>query len=474
MSEKGDELNLAELNKDRLITIILELREMVRLQASEIQSLKDQLAKNSHNSGKPPSSDGLKKPRTSSLRERGKGSSGGQLGHTGHSLKSVEVPDVVVRYEVQYCPHCQMNLSHLPPSGVEKRQVFDVPPVRLEVTEHQACIKCCPGCGERVKAQFPDGVRQRVQYGTRLQGQMVYLSNYHLLPLQRTCEVFGAVYGHQPSQGAVLAAEQRLGAAVVGCVEQIKRQLQTSEVIHCDETGARVAGRLQWLHVASSPHLTLYGLHAKRSQVAMRALDILPHFRGWSVHDAFVSYWQFADCQHALCNAHHLRELRFLSEHYQQGWAEELAQVLLRMKHWLASGEDITDVCRQGLESDYDRLLAQGEALNPLLPTSGKRGRPKHTPAQNMLHRFQVYKDAILAFWRDRRVPFDNNLAERDLRMMKLQQKISGCFRTVAGAEGFCLIRSYISSARKQGVAVLDALSNALAGSPFFPAPMPE
>ena len=249
----------------------------------------------------------------------------------------------------------------------------------------------------------------------------------------------------------------------------IQQQLTKSAVIHCDETGTRVQGQLKWLHVVSTPHLTFYGLHAKRSQVAMRTLDILPHFQGWAVHDAFVSYWQFKQCHHDLCNAHHLRELRFLSEHYQQDWAEKLAHLLLTMKHLLACDEPLTEQDRQLYEQDYDRLLAQGQAANPPLPLSGKRGRPKHSPAQNLLERFRTYKEAILAFWRDKAIPFDNNQAERDLRMMKLQQKISGCFRTSAGADTFCLIRSYLSTARKQGVTVLDALSAALDASPFLP-----
>ncbi len=180
-------------------------------------------------------------------------------------------------------------------------------------------------------------------------------------------------------------------------------------------------------------------------------------------------YWQFKRCRHALCNAHHLRELRFLSEEYQQDWAEKLAQLLLTMKHLQASAETITEQDRQRYEQDYDRLLARGQAANPPLPPSGKRGRPKHSTAQNLLERFRTYKEAILAFWRDKAIPFDNNQAERDLRMMKLQQKISGCFRTPAGADGFCLIRSYLSTARKQGVTVLDALSAALQASPFLP-----
>ena len=170
-----------------------------------------------------------------------------------------------------------------------------------------------------------------------------------------------------------------------------------------------------------------------------------------------------------MCNAHHLRELRFLSEHYQQDWAEQLAQLLLKMKRLQATGETLSEQDRQGYEQDYDRLLEQGLSANPALPASGKRGRPKRSSAQNLLERFRAYKDAILAFWRDQTIPFDNNQAERDLRMMKLQQKISGCFRTPAGADCFCLIRSYLSTARKQGVNMLDALSAALHASPFLP-----
>jgi transposase len=460
---------LTGLEKADLLVLVVAMQAQLREMAAEIQRLKDQLAKDSHNSGKPPSSDGLKKRRTQSLRESGKRASGGQVGHKGQTLKQVVVPDWVVRHEVEACWHCGINLSQVSAVGVEKRQVFEVPPVRMEVTEHQAAIKCCPGCGQQVKGHFPDAVSQAVQYGARLQAQMVYLNNYQLLPLQRTCEVLEAVYGQRPSQAAVMAATQRVGAVVGPSVAHIQQALKKSAVIHCDETGTRVQGQLKWLHVVSTPRLTFYGLHPKRSQVAMRTLDILPDFQGWAVHDAFVSYWQFKQCRHALCNAHHLRELRFLSEHYQQEWAEKLAQLLLSMKRLLANGEPLTEQNRQCYEQDYDRLLAQGQAANPPLPLSGQRGRPKHSPAQNLLERFRTYKEAILAFWHDPTIPFDNNQAERDLRMMKLQQKISGCFRTPAGADTFCLIRSYLSTARKQGVSILDALSAALDASPFLP-----
>ena len=461
---------LQGLEKADLVMLVVAIQTQMSEMAAEIQRLKDQIAKDSHNSGKPPSSDGLKKRGTTSLRERGKRASGGQVGHKGHTLKAVSVPDWVVRHEVEQCTQCGMNLGQVNEVGVEKREVFEVPPVRMEVTEHQAAIKCCPRCGQQVKGQFPSSVRQAVQYGARLQAQMVYLNQYQLLPLQRTCELLEALYGQRPSQAAVLVATQRVGAVVQMSVAHIQQQLTRSAVIHCDETGTRVQGQLKWLHVVSTPHLTLYGLHNKRSQVAMREMDILPHFQGWAVHDAFVSYWQFKHCHHALCNAHHLRELRFLSEHYQQAWAEQLAQLLLKMKALQDSGQTLSEQERQRYEQDYDRLLECGQVANPPLPPSGKRGRPKHSPAQNLLERFRTYKDAILAFWRDKMIPFDNNQAERDLRMMKLQQKISGCFRTLTGANTFCLIRSYLSTARKQGVSVLDALSAALHFSPFLPA----
>jgi transposase len=460
---------LAGLEKADLLVLVAAMQTQIREMAAEIQRLKDQIAKDSHNSGKPPSSDGLKKQRTKSLRERGKRASGGQVGHKGKTLRQVEKPDWVVRHEVEQCWHCGINLSQVSEVGMEKRQVFEVPPVRLEVTEHQAVIKCCPGCGKQVKGHFPSAVSQAVQYGARLQAQMVYLNHYQLLPLQRTCEILEAVYGQRPSQAAVVTATQRVGAGVSQSVAHIQQGLKKSAVIHCDETGTRVQGQLKWLHVVSTPHLTFYGLHSKRSQVAMRTLDVLPDFKGWVVHDAFVSYWQFKNCRHALCNAHHLRELRFLSEQYQQDWTEQLAQLLLTMKHLQASDAILSEQDRQTYELDYDRLLAQGQTANPLLPASAKRGRPKRSPAQNLLERFRTYKEAILAFWRDKAIPFDNNLAERDLRMMKLQQKISGCFRTPAGADTFCLIRSYLSTARKQGVSVLDALSAAFEPSPFLP-----
>ncbi len=459
---------LAGLDVDSLVELVLALDGQLKGLQSEVERLKAQLAKDSQNSGKPPSSDGVKK-RPMSLRERGKRTSGGQKGHEGQTLEAVAEPDKVIRHEIEVCPHCEADLRDTSIVSTEKRQVFDVPPVRLEVTEHQAVVKCCPGCGQAVKGVFPDGVTQAVQYGTRLQSLLVYLNSYHLLPLARTSEIVGEVYGLRPSQGAIIAATQRLAGQVGVSVAAIRQQLIDSDLLHADETGARVGGHLRWLHVASTQRLTLYGIHDKRSQVAMRAQGVLPDFRGCVVHDAFVSYWQFEQCRHALCNAHQLRELRFVSDVCQQAWASDMADLLLTMKRLRASPEPISPQQLQDYEHRYDALVVQGLTANPPLPPTGKPGRPKRSPAQNLLERFLRYKDAILAFWRDPDIPFDNNLAERDVRMMKLQQKISGCFRTLPSATTFCLIRSYLSTVRKHHLNLLDAISLALAGSPFIP-----
>ena len=473
---------LAELDKEALISLVLamqqrlqELERMVAEQAATIQSLHDQLAKHSGNSSKPPSSDGLKKPRTRSLRRKSGRRSGGQEGHQGHTLQRVEEPDHRRVHQVLTCPRCATDLRSVESSGHERRQVFDVPPVRVEVTEHQAEIKLCPACGDRVKAGFPPGVTQPVQYGPRIKAQASYLYNYQLLPLARTCELLGDFYGHAPAEALVLDAN----AAVVGHIEPsldtVKQQLIAADVVHFDESGLRVESKLNWLHVASTDYLTYYGVHPKRGQEGMSAIGILPQFEGRAVHDHWKSYFAFDHCQHALCNAHHLRDLQFVVDQYEQPWAEEMAQLLLDIK----TEVDRTPVDQMSLpperlacfEQRYYELIAQGLQANPppADPPPKKRGRRKQSPPKNLLDRLQLFKPQVLAFMYDFRVPFDNNLAERDVRMVKVKQKVSGTFRTRFGAETFCAIRSYISTARKQGRNVIDAIHDALLGNPFIP-----
>ncbi len=466
---------LAQLDKEELIIIILALQEQVRelqqavaKRVAEIQELRDQLAKNSRNSGKPPGSDGLKKPKTRNLRRKRGRRSRGQEGHQGHTLKMVEKPDHVEHYEVSECPECVADLQAIKACELERRQVFDVPPVRIEVTEHRAEIKVCPRCEKRVKAEFPVDVTQPVQYGLRIKAQASYLNNYQLIPLARTCELLGDFYGHAPAEALILDANAALVDRIEPSLEATWQQLIASPVLHFDESGLRVEGKLNWLHVASTELLTYYTVHPKRGQEGMQAMGILPLFQGRAIHDHWQSYFTFDDCQHALCNAHHLRELQFVMDQYQQSWAKEMNQVLLDIKaevdaapleHMSLAPERLTH-----FEQRYDELISQGLDANPppAHPPPRKRGRKKQSPPKNLLDRLQQFKPQVLAFMHDFRVPFDNNLAERDVRMVKVKQKVSGTFRTRTGAETFCAIRSYISTVRKHDLNVIDAIHHAL------------
>ena len=474
---------LAELDKETLVTVILEMQEMIRAlqeqvieQAAQIQDLRDQLAKTSQNSGKPPSSDGLKKkPRTRSQRPKGQRRSGGQEGHTGHTLAMLEEPDHIEHHPVDICPQCAADLRQQPVTAIEKRQVFDIPPVRLEVTEHQAEVKRCPDCGEQVKGQFPADVTQPVQYGPRLKAQAVYLNNYQLLPLARLNDLFEDFYGHRPSEAFILQANDECVEQAGPTVEAIQLHLKAADVVHFDESGARVEGCLHWLHAAATRDLTYYIIHSKRGQEGMQAMGILPGFEGRAMHDHWHSYLQFETCQHAFCNAHHLRELQFITDQYEQVWARDLADLLRAIKKEVEAAlpewGSLPPERIAYYEQRYDEILQQGYTTNPPpeQPPPVKRGRKKQSPPRNLLDRLSRHKAETLAFMHDFRVPFDNNLAERDVRMMKVKQKISGTFRTRAGAHTFCAIRSYISTARKQGLNVIQSIYDAFSGQPFIP-----
>jgi transposase len=470
-----DSHQLAELDKEALIAIILTLQRQAREQAALIQSLRDQLAKNSRNSGKPPSSDGPKKVRTRSLRRKTGRQSGGQKGHKGHTLRMVEQPDQVEVHKAAACSHCATDLQSVESCERERRQVFDIPLVQVEVTEHQAEIKICPACRERVKADFPAEVTQPVQYGPRIKAQASYLNSYQLIPLARICELLGDFYGHTPAEALVLNANAAVVDQIEPSLDTVKQQLIEADVVHFDESGLRVESQLNWLHVASTDFLTYYAVHAKRGQEGMREIGILPQFTGRAVHDHWQSYFTFHNCLHALCNAHHLRELQFVVDQYQQTWAQEMSQLLLDIKAEVdATPENQTSLSSQRLahfEARYDTLISQGLEANPppADPPPKKRGRKKQSPPKNLLDRLQQHKPQVLAFMYDFRVPFDNNLAERDVRMVKIKQKVSGTFRTRTGAETFCAIRSYISTVRKHGLNVIHAIRNALVGSPFIP-----
>ena len=470
-----DREQLRRLDQESLIELILVLQQQMAAQQELIQKLQDQLAKDSHNSGKPPSSDGLKKGRQKSLRRAGQRPRGGQRGHKGRTLMQVAEPDHVILHRLKACPHCQTKLAAEAAEKQVKRQVFDIPPARIEVTEHQAEVKQCPGCGACVQGAFPAHVTQPTQYGPRLKAFACYLYGQQFIPLARITELLTALYGHSPSEPFVLAATRQLATRTDATRERIRQQLIAAPVVHFDESGLRVTGRLQWLHVASTAMLTHYHVHDKRGHVGMRAGGILPRFTGVALHDHWASYLKFSGCQHAFCNVHHLRELLFIHEQYGQTWAEKMACLLRTIKAEVASTAELHTALPPdrlaAYEAEYDAIIGAGFAANPPAAKSRPRpiGRPKQSPPKNLLDRLHKHKAGVLAFMYDFRIPFDNNLVERDVRMIKVQQKVSGSFRTLEGAHIFCAIRSYISTARKHGLNAIDAIYYAFLDQPFIP-----
>ncbi len=450
-------------------------QQQIALLSEQVQALQERLGKDSHNSHLPPSSDRfVRQPR--SLRKKSGKKSGGQSGHEGHTLHLSETPDEIIRHPVERCAHCQHDLQEVASLRQERRQVIDLPPRRLIIAEHQAEQKCCPHCQQITCASFPSHVQAPVQYGPRLCAIAVSLIQQHLLPYERASEIIADLMGPRLSVGTLVELVARCAHHLEPVEEWIKDQLRQAQVLHQDETGLYVQGKRQWMHVSATERLTHYQVHAKRGKEALQAIGIMPDFSGTSVHDGWKSYLHY-DCVHALCNVHHLRELTFIEEAYKQPWASEMKTLLLEIK---AAVEQTREAGHTHLHPDewqdwntrYTDLLLLGERANPVVeePVPKKKGRRKQHPARNLLDRLNTFRDAVLRFAVDFVVPFDNSQAERDIRMVKVQQKISGSFRSQAGAEAFCRIRGYLSSLRKQGLHLLTALETTLLGHPLFPA----
>ena len=460
---------------EAVIALVEQLLARIAEFSSRLKELEERLAKDSHNSSKPPSSDSFKPNKTRSLRKPSGRKPGGQPGHQGNTLPLVDTPDLVVDHSPPgQCRSCGAALENIPLGGYERRQVFDLPEIKLEVVEHRAQSKECPCCHQVNKGEFPGGVSNTVQYGKKLKSLGVYLLDYQLLPYERTSQFFEDVFGASLSEGSLHEVVKACYEGLEQTEEAIKEGIRQAEVGHFDETGMKVAGKLQWLHVACTERLTHYGRHEKRGKEATDKLDILPKFRGRAVHDNWSSYPQYG-CEHGLCNAHHLRELTFIEEEYQQGWAGKMKGLLVEIKGQVEEQKAqgalrLEEGSLRELERQYQEIIEEGLLANPPPEVKpGQRGRKKQSKAKNLLDRLSSKREQVLAFMYDFRVPFDNNQAERDLRMMKVHQKVSGCFRSPEGADYFCRIRGYISTLRKQGEQVLTRIERVFAGNPFVP-----
>jgi transposase len=473
----AEEIAALKAENARLHTLYEQSQEQLVRVLARVQELEARLAKDSHNSSKPPSSDPLGRKRPRSQRRRSGKKAGGQLGHPGETLHLVATPDELVEHWPAVCASCQTPLDETAPvTGYERRQVRDLPPVRLVIREHRALHVRCPACDQVQIATFPAEAPSRAQYGPRLRALAVYLVEQQLIPYARVRELFAELLGAPVSVGT-LARWVQQGAQTLQPVEEaIKTALQRAPVLHCDETGVRLAGTLAWAHVACTSQLTHYAIHPQRGTAATDAIGILPSYRGVSVHDGWKPYRAYTACRHALCNIHHLRELTFLEEEYAQAWAKELKGLLLAMKAAVEPARThgapaLPSATRRAFVARYDDILAAGVAANPPPErTPGQRGRVKQSPARNLLERLLLGQEEVLAFLDDLTIPFDNHQAEQDLRMLKVQQKIAGSFRADSGSEAFARIRGYCASLRKQGVALFAALETVFTGQPLYPA----
>ncbi len=472
MTPEEELLQLRQENKE-LHERLAQRDALIAHLQQRVQVLEERLAKDSHNSHLPPSSDRfVRQPK--SLRKKSGKKAGGQQGHPGTTLVWQACPDEVIVHAVTCCDHCQHDLQAVQPLQIERRQVVDVPAPRVFVQEHQVERKQCPVCQQITAAPFPAGVEAPIQYGMRLGAIAIYLVQQQLLPWARVCEVLADLLGVQLSEGTLASLIERCAQNLAEVEEHIKEALVKAEVLHQDETGLYVNGARYWMHVACTAHLTHYAVHRKRGKEALDAIGILPRFQGTSVHDGWRSYFLYA-CLHALCLVHLLRELTFLAEEQRLEWAADLKALLLEMKEATEQAREQGLTTLHPLEvedwqAQFTALLAHADATTPTAQAPpGTKGRAKQSAARNLLDRLIRDQEAVLAFLHRLVVPFDNNQAERDVRMVKVQQKVSGSFRSEAGATAFCRIRGYLSTLRKQGVHLLSALEATLCGHPILP-----
>jgi transposase len=447
------------------------LRELVTALQSQVADLAAQVKANSRNSSKPPSSDGPAKPSPKSLRGKSGRKPGRPKGQPGATMELSEHPDKKVRRRPSRCGCCGKSLRNAPVTAIERRQVIDIAPVKAVTTEYQMLTLKC-GCGCETKAAAPGGVNAPVQYGPRIMGTGIYLWHGQFLSRDRACQALSDMFGCAPSPGALAAAARKTAGFLAPALAAITRRLIACEVVHFDETGFRTAGKLAWVHSASEGKFALFTVHAKRGKDGMKAAGVLPSFAGIAVHDAWAPYDTFGNVAgHALCGAHVLRELVAAAEtgaDLDRTWAQQAIDALLALNEAAGAARAagraaIGPETRKKHEDWYRQAAETGIALNAA--RSGKLQQKRHALATRMKTREGDY----LRFARDLRVPFTDNPAEQAIRMSKLRIKISGCMRSMAGAEEFCALRSYLATAAHHGVGALDALTAAFQGDPWIP-----
>ncbi len=458
-------------------TILMRLdqleEDLVKANA-EIKRLQDIISKDSSNSSKPPSTDNKLTKKATNKKTNAKKSRGGQQGHTGRTLKTVSHPDNIVILQTSQC-HCSHKLDDVQASKVVTRQSFDLPKIKMVVTQYEQHTKICPGCKSVHTPEFPNRVRATTQYGDNLRSFITYCNTYQMLPYDRISEMVEDLTEHRLSKGTIYNTLNNYHDKLEAYAHTVKALMLKEEVLHCDETGVNVKGKLHWIHTASSSVMTYYMLHTKRGTLAMDDMEILPKYQGIAVHDHWKPYNKYS-CSHSFCNAHHLRELNFITESEKVLWSDHMHTLLSKMNQEVHS---VKHKGKERLSKDkieqfthhYDTICKGAMLYYPPPEKIAKknRGRLAQAKGKNLLDRFVKYKEEILRFSTNFSVPFTNNLAERDLRMIKVKEKISGTFASFKGGEIFSRIRGYISTLKKNNRPILEELNNVLAGKPYIP-----
>jgi transposase len=460
-----------------LLKMLNELSDKV----ARLEARIDELTANSHTSSKPPSSDrhNPNKPPPRSQRRSSGRAPGGQPGHTGNSLERTDQPDEVLETPlVSHCPECgePLESAKVETVDIQTRQVIEIEPPKRRVLEHRGCTVRCPRCGELIAPSFPAGVNAPVQYGSSVQTLVVYLSVWQLVPCHRLSEMMGQLFGCPLSPGSVVTMLRRAAQNSTVVVEAIRECILKEPWAGFDETGLSLGGLIYWLHTASTPRFTLLHTHPKRGLEGIVAGEIFLKFTGRAIHDFLAAYMSLGSGKHGLCNGHHLRDLNFVEEVLKQSWGASMIEFLVETKNKVEplhkEGCQLSARELNKLQDRYFEILQEGYQQNPEPPpkAKGKRGRTARGKALNLLDRFRDHSEAVMAFVLDPGVPFDNNHAERDLRMMKIRQKISGCFRALDLPEAFARLRSVVATAAKHSVSALRAIEVLFESNPSLEA----